>query len=161
MRIGITGHQKLEEPNRWGWVQREIDNILAGTQTPLIGVTSLAIGADQLFAEAVLRHYGTLEVVIPYEGYEQAFTEGHDRGEYFRLLKEAARVEVLQRTGTNEEAYYEAGKRVADSSDFIVAVWNGKPAVGLGGTADIVQYARQIGKMVVHLNPIQMSVNDL
>ncbi len=38
-------------------------------------------------------------------------------------------------------------------ADLMVAVWNGRPAAGLGGTADIVKYALNSGKPVLHLDP--------
>jgi hypothetical protein len=50
-------------------------------------------------------------------------------------------------------SYLAAGKRVVDMSDVMVAIWNGKPAEGLGGTADIVQYALAQKKPVIHINP--------
>lgn len=157
MRIGITGHQRLTDPSRWEWVGGEIAQILARTPKPLIGVTSLAIGADQLFADLVLQQHGTLEAIIPFEGYELIFAEGRDRREYQRLLDRASRVEILHRTGSAEHAYFGAGKRVVDLADLLVAVWDGKPAAGLGGTADVVAYAQQQGKAVLHLDPTAMS----
>ncbi len=41
-----------------------------------------------------------------------------------------------------------AGRAVADRSDLLLAVWDGAPAAGLGGTADIVRYAEERGKAV-------------
>jgi len=35
----------------------------------------------------------------------------------------------------------------------LVAVWNGQPARGPGGTADAVAFARGLGRRVVHVNP--------
>ncbi len=156
MRIGITGHQRLKDASRWERVKRAIEAILAHAPTPLIGVTSLAIGADQLFANVVLQQDGLLEAIIPFEGYELTFAEGHDRQEYQRLLIRAARVESLPRMGSDEHAYFEAGKRVVDLADVVVAVWDGQPAAGLGGTADVVAYAQQQGKKVIHLDPTAM-----
>jgi hypothetical protein len=60
---------------------------------------------------------------------------------------------MLPFTVPSEEAFYEAGKRVVQISDLMIAVWNGKPAAGLGGTADIVKYSLASGKPVVHLHP--------
>jgi hypothetical protein len=158
MRIGITGHQRLKEPSSWKWVSSELDSLLAQLESPLIGITSLAIGADQLFANAVLRHGGSLEAVIPFTGYENTFSEGHDKHEYTRLLNSASKVEILEKRGSDEEAYLEAGKRMIDLSDILVAVWDGKPAAGLGGTGDAVNYALQKQRKVIHLNPITHKV---
>ena len=161
MRIGITGHQRLADPARWGWVKQEINRVLSSAERPLIGVSSLAIGADQLFADAVLQYDGALEVVIPFVGYEFAFSEGHDREEYFRYLESASKQEVLEKHGSDDEAYLAAGLRLVDRSELLVAVWDGRPASGLGGTGDVVNYALEQGKRIIHLNPNTQEVNQL
>lgn len=153
MNIGITGHQRLDDPADWADVRREIDAALARCGEHVLGITSLAVGADQLFADVVLDRGGSLHVVVPFEGYEASFTEGPPRAAYERLLRRATKVEVLDKTGSDEEAYFAAGKRVVDLSDEVIAVWNGKPAAGLGGTADVVNYARSIGKPVTVITP--------
>ncbi len=154
MRIGITGHQRLKAPSNWEWVSLEIHNQLSQLPAPLIGVTSLAIGADQLFAKAILKRGGSLEAVIPFAGYERTFSEAQDKQEYERLLKSASKVEILEKRGSDEEAYFAAGKRMVDLSDLLIAVWDGKPAAGLGGTGDVVKHAIQEQKKTIHLNPI-------
>src|SRR6266446_5670680 len=142
MKIGITGHQRLKDPSSWDRVRLEMESILARFPKPLIGMTSLAIGADQLFADIVLQQSGTLEAIIPFEGYELKFAAGDERQKYQHFLNRASRVEILHKTASEEHAYFEAGKRVVDLADALVAVWDGKPAAGLGGTADVVAYAQ-------------------
>jgi len=160
MKIGITGHQQLKDTTGWDWIRIEIDKLLTRTPKPLIGITSLAIGADQLFAEAVLQHGGTLNVIIPFDEYEFKFLEGHDRQKYHHLLDRAVGVEFLQKMASDEESYFESGKRVVDMADFLVAVWDGKPARGLGGTADVVKYAEQRGKRIIKLDPTVRIVTE-
>jgi hypothetical protein len=41
-----------------------------------------------------------------------------------------------------------AGRTVADRCDLLLAVWDGQPAAGLGGTADVVSHATYRGKSV-------------
>ena len=112
MRVGITGHQRLKDASGWQWVEQEVDALLDSLPRSLIGVTSLAIGADQLFARTVLRRGCSLEVIIPFAGYERTFNERRDRQEYYRLLQLASHVEVLDTPGSDEDAYFAAGKRV-------------------------------------------------
>jgi hypothetical protein len=154
MKIGVTGHQKLENPADWDWVKEEINKVLIGIAPPITGISSLAIGADQLFANAVLQHHGSLEVIIPFPEYEETFEAEPDRESYKQLLAAASKVEVLERKGSDEECYLKAGKKVIDEANLLVAVWNGKPAAGLGGTGDAVSYALQKQRKVIHLNPI-------
>ena len=159
-RIGITGHQRLPAPSNWQWVEKAMASVLSALPDELTGFTSLALGADQLFAELILRRGGALTVIVPFTDYETKFAEGPDRDSYKRLLAQAATVEVLHSTGSNREAYFKAGKQVVIRSELLIAVWDGKPAAGFGGTADVVGYARQRGTPVVHIDPINRTVNE-
>ena len=161
MRIGITGHQRLWEPLSWVWVKEEFDRLLSSLTPPLIGITSLAVGADQLFANAVLQRGGALEIIVPFAGYEFTFSEERERQEYTRLLQHALKKEVLEKDGSDEEAYLASGQRMVDRSELLIAVWDGLPAIGLGGTADVVRYAVQQRKRTIHLNPITQQVEEL
>jgi hypothetical protein len=152
LRIGITGHQTLSESSNWDWVVQSFDVLLPPLPKPLIGITCLAMGADQLFAEAVLRTFGTIEAVLPFPEYEMTFDE-ETEPRYWSLLERASKVIVLARQSSAEESYLNAGKVVVDMSNMVIAVWNGKPAGGPGGTAEIVEYAIQQKKQVVWLNP--------
>lgn len=158
MRIGITGHQRLADSSDWDWASGEIGRLVEFFPRPVVGITSLAIGADQMFGQIVLQNGGELEAVIPFPGYERTFATAADRDAYELLLNQAAKVEVLSKTGSDEQAYFDAGKRIVDSCDLLLALWNGEPAAGLGGTADVVGYAIQIGRKVTHLNPVTHSV---
>jgi hypothetical protein len=161
MKIGITGHQQLDDPMGWSWVRAEIDKVLDQSSGPITGVTSLAMGADQLFAHAVLHKGGSLEVIVPFPGYEKRFDVGHKRHEYLSLLAKASKKVVLDKESSDESAYYTAGKQVADVSDLLIAVWNGKPAEGLGGTGDIVEYSKRHGKRIIHINPVARTVTEI
>jgi hypothetical protein len=81
---GITGHQERDGID-WTWVRDRILDELRGAGLPLRGLTSLARGADQVFAEAVLQAGGRLTAVIPIDGYETYF-EGLALSAYRRLL---------------------------------------------------------------------------
>jgi hypothetical protein len=158
-RIGITGHQRLAEEGEWRWVTAEMGRALARIPPPLLGISSLAVGADQLFAEMILGLGGKISAVIPFDSYAEKF-EGNDRLNYCRLRDLSSGIETLPRIGSDEECYMAAGKRVVDLSTSIIAVWNGKQAAGLGGTADVVEYAISKGKRVVHINPVDKSVAE-
>jgi hypothetical protein len=161
MRIGVTGHQRLSEPANWEWVKQEMNHFLSSLSPPLICVTSLAVGADQLFASAVLQHGGALEVVLPFPEYESTFTEACGRQEYANLLKHASKIEVLEKVGSDEDAYLASGKRMVDKSELVLAVWDGKPAAGRGGTGDVVNYAIEQRKTTIHLNPVTEKTTKL
>jgi hypothetical protein len=154
-RIGITGHQHLGDAAATAWVRTAIHQVLGEHPGELIGVSSLAAGADQVFAALVLDRQGRLEVVLPFPGYrERSFAEDDDRRGYDRLVARA-QVDVLPRDGrSDEEGYLHAGREVVARCEFLVAVWNGAPAGGLGGTADIIAHARERGHAMVILDPV-------
>jgi len=57
-------------------------------------------------------------------------------------------VDTLAFREPSEEAFFAAGKAVVDACDWLIAVWDGEPARGLGGSADVVAYARNQGRRV-------------
>src|SRR4051812_7059926 len=128
MRIGITGHQTLRGALGWDWIDGEIRRILVGCGPPWIGLTSLAAGVDQRFAEIMLRLGGTIEVIVPFPEYENRFAGEEERSSYRRLLAAAKVVKALPRAGeSDEELYFIAGRRVVDESELVIAVWDGQP----------------------------------
>ena len=161
MRVGITGHQTLRGALGWDWIEGEIRRILIGCGPPWIGLTSLAAGADQRFAEIVLQLGGAIEVIVPFPDYETRFAGEEERSSYRRLLAAAQAVQVLPRVSESDEAlYFIAGQRVADESEVLIAVWDGRPAAGLGGTADIVAYADRRDIRVVQINPVDGTITE-
>ena len=149
--VGCTGHQTLS-PGTTTSVGAAITAELARTSPPLIGVCSLAVGADQLFAAAVLEAGGELRVISPSEGYATTFSDG-DRARYATLLATATETTTLPYATPSEAAYLAAGQGVADASDVLIAVWDGAAAAGTGGTADVVHYAKARGRDVLVIWP--------
>ena len=150
-RIGLTGHQRLSVAT-----QKAVADSLSRElrrSSPCTGLCSLAAGADQLFADAVLETGNTLSVIVPSAGYETTFEEATDLQHYRRLLAQAAAVAELDYAEPTEQTFFEAGKQIARQCDLLLAVWDGRPAAGVGGTADVVDFAREQGKPVVVIWP--------
>jgi hypothetical protein len=153
MKFGITGHQDL--PHR---AVADIDRRLQAElkrlddEGQLTGVASLAEGADQLFAFAVLSLKGRLEVIIPSAGYDSTFS-GDALKKYQKLLASADTVRHLPFSEPSEEAFFAAGRAVVDECERLLAVWDGKRAKGLGGTADVVRYAVERNRPVTVIWP--------
>lgn len=145
-RIGLSGHQNFPE-GAVDFVRESIRRVV-GSSEDLVGVCSLAVGADQMFATEVLAGGGDLLVVVPSHRYETTFSNEEDRRAYEELLGQAASVETLDYDAPSEEAFFAAGRRVVQCSDVLLAVWDGRPAAGLGGTADVVAYARDLGRTI-------------
>jgi hypothetical protein len=150
-QIGVTGHQRLPA-EAIDYAVRGIRNILATAQAPLVGMSSLAAGADQLFATELIAAGGQLHVVVPAAGYESTFS-GEDTARYRDLLGCASDITNLPYDEPDEEAYDAAGLWIAERCDLLIAVWDGEPARGLGGTANAVAHAMRLGRTVQILWP--------
>ncbi|MEA2563052.1 MAG: hypothetical protein QOH06_4556 [Acidobacteriota bacterium] len=161
MVVGITGHQNLDDESAWIWVADALRSALSEVPRPLIGISSLAIGADQLFAELILAQGGALRAVLPFPDYNETFESEAHRDRYQALLTQATHVEVLPTRETKQESYLAAGIHIVDISDRMLAVWDGKRAAGLGGTGDVVLYVRRIGKPLLHIDPTRRETKSL
>jgi hypothetical protein len=129
---------------------------LRKVKPPYIGITSLAIGADQLLAKLVLEEGGSIHAVLPYADIERSFSQ-EDLPIYRNLLARAT-TEVLDGHASDKDAYLAAGHRVVDLSDLVFSVWDGMPAKGKGGTADVVRYAKERGVPLINFNPVAETV---
>jgi hypothetical protein len=116
-------------------------------------VCSLAGGADQIFAYVLLAAGGHLYAIVPSADSHDSFSLDDDRIAFDHLLEKATQRTDLPFPNPTEEAYMAAGKAVSDACDVLLAVWDGKPAAGLGGTADVVAYARKQGRDVLVIWP--------
>lgn len=154
MIVGLSGHQMMPEA-AYHYASTAIDKYLS-QHSGVTGICSLAAGSDQLFATKIIDSGNSLVVVIPCKGYEATFDE-EGLAKYNALLSKAARIETLEFDSPSEEAFFAAGKRVTELSDELIAVWDGKKAKGLGGTADIVEYARSLNKQVLVFWPEGLS----
>lgn len=146
MRLGVTGHQLLPAGSE-EFIRARLEGAMDGLDQ-LIGISSLAAGSDQLFADVVLNRGASLHVVVPCLDYESTFVSRGDLARYHTALRAATRVDVLNFSQPSEEAFFAAGKRVVDIADAMIAIWDGKPPRGFGGTADVVHYARSKAKPV-------------
>ncbi|MER7998847.1 hypothetical protein ACWCXE_16845 [Streptomyces sp. NPDC001780] len=146
-RIGVTGHRSIPA-EAYAHVTAGIQDVLRGHTGALEALSSLAVGADQLFAALALDRGAALTAVIPSGDYENDFADPDELAGYRRLRDRATRRVRMAFPHSTDEAYYAAGTYIADHCDQLLAVWDGRPARGLGGTGDIVSYARERGKPV-------------
>ena len=152
-QVGVTGHRILTDLDQ---VQSGIANAfrriaLVYPNRCLTLFSSLAPGADQMAADAVLQQLGgRLVAVLPFatDDYAQEFTT-NTRTEFQRLLARSDTVLTLPPTPTYAEAYESAGLLILESCDVLLAVWDGQEAQAQGGTGAIVNAARAQSKPII------------
>jgi hypothetical protein len=152
VRLGISGHQNIP-PAAHGYIERELESAIARHHATQ-GLSSLARGADQMFARAIVRARVPLTVVVPCTNYESTLVGPDDIASYRALLRQASTVESLPFSSPSEHAFLAAGQRIVDLCDLLIAVWDGRPAGGLGGTGDIVAYARKTKRRLEVIWPV-------
>lgn len=160
MNIGVTGHQNLKGKLLKEWIEIELKKALENRPEIQTARSCLAIGADQIFANIVLKMSIDLIGVIPSDQYENTFSHTKQK-EYHKLLARCQRTEILNFDRPSEQAFFAASKHLVDRSHLLFAIWDGKQANGLGGTGDVVEYALSLGKSVIHLHSVTKTVNTL
>ena len=166
--IGVTGHRsaRIDHVRLAQQVAATLSRIeqAAPAQSGPIAwraVCALADGADCLVAEAALARGWGLGAVLPFERarYAVDFADPEDLALFERLLGAASsRFEIASDAAhadaENAPAAYErAGRIVLAQSDILIAVWDGHPAQGRGGTAQIVAEAVARDIPVIRLDP--------
>ncbi|MFI7403438.1 hypothetical protein ACIBW9_23700 [Streptomyces sp. NPDC049541] len=152
MRVGITGHRGLS-PEVEQRVRTLLGDAVGGYDAAeLVGVSCIADGPDAWFAEAVLSSGGRLEVVVPATEYRDSLPEWH-HSTYDALKSRASDVHETGMTASDSEAHMTGSEILVGLADELVAVWDGKPAWGYGGTANVVAYAERSGVPVRVLWP--------
>jgi hypothetical protein len=142
-------------------------------QPKMMLISALAAGADQMAAEAILRLRETegqpnigVQAILPFSIDDYATTMEADDAfkmrELFhccdaRMVFEDFRPVVkdnpakIDHFRTNRR-YETVGKTIVHQADFLIAVWNGLPSEGVGGTADIVLHAVSQGVPVIWID---------
>lgn len=151
--IGITGHTGLTDATV-RLVSDAVHEALAPyADEDLIGISCLARGSDQIFAEAVLACQGRLKVIIPAADYAER-TPKKARSVFDSYVSRAMEVQEMPHHHSGREAYFAASQELIDQSDVVLAIWDGGEPDGRGGTADAVAYARQVKRPIVRIWPL-------
>ncbi|MBD0691679.1 hypothetical protein [Streptomyces sp. CBMA123] len=150
--MGITGHRGLSAEVE-GQVRRLLESSLASEDSSSLTIVScIADGPDSWLADVALERGALLEVVTPADHYRDGLPEWH-HPTYDRLLESASAIHRTGHVESDEAAHMAGGELLVQQVDKLLAVWDGLPARGYGGTADVVAYAQQHGVPVEVLWP--------
>jgi hypothetical protein len=145
LRLGVVGHRRYDDPEgALVAIDAVIERVLTG-EAPTV-VSSLAEGADRVVAHRVMARAGArLEAVLPLPApdYRRDFATAASCAEFDELLGRAVEVQVVRApaSATREQCYELAAHAVVEGCDVLLAVWDGQPGRGRGGTAESVRYA--------------------
>ena len=179
LTVGVTGHRLEAIPAaRRDDVQRRIGEALDLIEAEALAlrereqelfspdppvftlVSPLAEGADQMAAEAALARGWQLQTILPFDRqtYIDDFNDEESRGLFHQLVAAAScTLELPGDPHDRLEAYVMAGRGTVAHCDILIAVWDGLPPRGRGGTGEIVELAIARGTAILHL-PVDSSI---
>ncbi len=155
--VGVTSHRDLAADEIDGLRQR-VRAFFAALERdfpalPLVVLSALAEGGDQLIAHEALRAGARLIATLPLPRalYVQDFADTRWRSDFDALCEQATVVCLplregrswpeVEASGTARDCQYaQAGVHIASHCHILLALWDGKESSRLGGTAQIVTY---------------------
>ncbi|GGP74990.1 hypothetical protein [Shewanella ulleungensis] len=171
-RVGVTGHrdaalaavdraalekvvaevlaQLAQNANQ---VLQQQSAVYSGGAAQLQLISALAEGTDRLVAQQALQAGWTLHALLPFSAanYQLDFETDASKQAFSGLLDAVHAVTdlAIDRTTAQLTGYEAVGKLLARNTDVLIALWDGEPARGPGGTASVVEMALQEGVPVV------------
>jgi hypothetical protein len=156
--VAVTGHRD-PRPQDEAALRRAVGDVLDSIRkrmpsTPVLVMSGLAEGADQLAAEVALEHGAYLAAVLPLPLEIYKTTMSPEAWARLEVLRSKAALEiVLPHDGQTEEelnqseearaAMYEAlGIYLARHGQALIALWDGKSPENRGGTSSVVSLVR-------------------
>jgi hypothetical protein len=157
--VGFSGHRALENPEGVArTIAAELEALQRDATGEWIAVSSVAEGGDQIFIREARQLGISWHAILPLPRSEFAkdFSVEH-WSVVERVLAQAEHVRVITENGTRDDAYLDCGMETANAADVLLVVWNGEPARGRGGTADVVHYAKSLRKPIIIIDPATLN----
>jgi len=152
--IAITGHRDMIETEELKQKVFKFFEEKLEQSSELVLLSPLADGADRFVAKIFLelqKEHNGLSLVVPMPFGQERYMEDFDeksKEEFLDFLQKADAVFAVKRV--SESGYVDVGRYVVDESDVLLALWDGTYNGKLGGTGDVVEYAKTMGKELVH-----------
>lgn len=153
--IGVTGHRHIKHDDKAliNKITGELHTIRDAHQgADFILLTGLAEGADRLIAKLAMKELKAILIAVlavPEEFFMMDFANGQSKRQFKNYLKKSDVIitaPLLSKkarqdyTPSRNNQYAWIGAFIALYSNYLIAVWDGKPARGRGGTADVVRW---------------------
>jgi hypothetical protein len=149
VRIAVCGHRRLDKIDQLETgiqvAGRKIKDIFGNAEYQVF--SCLAEGADRLLADRLIELLGAdLIAVLPFpdSDYLDDFNTVESVQEFLIYKKRAKMIISPQQTMLRPLAYQRANQTLLNHCNILVAVWDGRPARGIGGTAETVEFARKL-----------------
>ena len=164
----FTGHRSSSLPFGFDESREECRKLIALLEENIqqlyekrgvrIFISGMALGVDQIAAEAVIRFRETHKDVVfvaavPCTDQPKKW-KSHEQDRYYDILAKADHIYTLVPSYT-PECMMERNRFMVDNSQYVIAVWNGKR---FGGTLATLNYAKSQSKIITIINPKTFNV---
>jgi len=158
--VGFSGHRQVaDEAAVAAAIRTGLESLRRETPGEWIGLSSVAVGGDQMFVEQLRQVGMSWHAILPLPRAE--FQKDFNAGEWAdveQLLARAEHTRVISENGAREDAYLDCGMETVNDADVLLALWDGQSARGKGGTADVVEYAMSLGKPVIIIDAATLAI---
>ena len=171
--VGVIGHRTLAAPaplERVVTAQLEMLRAAAGARGGEIHLLcSVAAGTDLIAIRAARRLNLPVHLLLPLPDEEffedfadapAALAEARAALAEARARLERDSVNIVLTSGGRPDCYFDTDVRIVESSDLVVAVWDGLQTDKLGGTAQLAALAEAMKKPVVQIHPATLAVTS-
>lgn len=163
MKICVTGHRpdklygyNLNDPRYKKLFKRFKELLIENNCTEAI--TGMALGADMLFALAVIKlkregYNIKLHCAIPCRNHNENWNQD-SKILYNHILKNADIVKLVSDEDYKPYLMQKRNEYMVDNADKVIAVWDGSKS----GTYNCVKYAEKQNKEIIVINPNDIEV---
>lgn len=148
--VAVTGHRHLAAEDL-GVIEQAVRAAMIDLQTrcphsPFRLMSGLAEGADSMAARCALELGWQVHAVIPVslQDHESSFSSAKARDTFHQLRSRCASLTILPLSSeAPDQKYLDVAGYLCQQGQWLIAVWDGKPAEGPGGTSDVVRLFQQ------------------
>ncbi|MBX3316169.1 MAG: hypothetical protein KF902_04810 [Phycisphaeraceae bacterium] len=160
--LGWTGHRVVENERAVTDAIREVISELTSrapdgttrSASGWFGFGSAAIGADLMVAQACLQSGIPVRIVLPCSLDEMlALTPNEHKCDFTRICVASEVAPTVLSRNNNYVDHAAVAREIASMADVLIAVWDGSPARGPGGTANVVELSRERGTRIIRIDP--------
>ncbi|MBI1250929.1 MAG: hypothetical protein GC189_05615 [Alphaproteobacteria bacterium] len=168
--VAVTGHRLNqlpvhERPRIEAEIARALDEVedasrdISAGPVKMTMCSAIAEGADRYAAEAALVRGWRLVTPLPFhpERYTLDFENEASVRQFYGLLQASRKVapvekHVVEAIGGDAAPYAAVGRALIEKADVLLAVWNGLPPKGPGGTSEVAALMLEKGGLVLWIS---------
>ena len=150
MTIAVTGHRDVVINETLLLQLDDFFREMSKKYKHIILLSALADGADQCVAESALK-YENIDLHVPLPLIQELYLETIDNKENFYTLAKSAK-ETFEVPKVFENPYENLGYYLVDNSDVLLSLWDGDYNGKVGGTGEVLKYAKELNKSIIHID---------